>query len=114
VTGGLAALGVAGGVIGVVELSGASSDEKTAKDLVAQQPGQTCVGSASADCARVADLKKTHDSKQTLGAVALVSGGVFLGGAVATVLFWPRGGGARASALRPVVGLGYVGVDGSF
>ncbi len=114
VTGGLAAVGVAGGVIGIVGLSGAKSDETTSRDLVAQQPGQTCVGSTSADCARIADLRKSHDAKQTLGVVALVGGGVFLGGAVASVLFWPKADAARSGRVRPVVGLGYLGLDGSF
>ncbi len=97
-------IGAAGLLIGTITGVKALS---LASDVKRQCAGTTCPRSA----------QSTYDSAQSYATVSTISFVLAAGGAALTIVGLATGGSgapARDAAIRPTVGLGWIGVDGSF
>ncbi len=104
----LAAVAVTGGVLSLVFRSNAQDNVDASK---AKLQGRSCLGIDSPDCTAAKGLMDDRDTNVTLSTVSLVGGAVFLAGAVATAIYWPRSSERTAARVVPVGSVGYGGVS---
>ncbi len=105
----LSAGAVAGGILGFVFFTKASSNVDDVNALRARRPCELLDSKSCRDARAENDsIASKHRSNTTLGAVSVIAGGAFAAGAIAAALFWPTKS-SSAARLVPTVTPGYSG-----
>jgi hypothetical protein len=105
------ALGAGAAALAVLSFVFRGNAEDAVDDAKATLGGRGCVGVASAECTRAAELKDDRDASVTASTVSIVGAGVLAAGAVAAAIFWPTGKGRGEVRVAPAVGSGYGGMS---